>query len=466
MPSAMTLAELVDVAELGLAHAAGPAPAGQAVRWAHVTELVRPGPYLRGGEIVLTVGSALRGPDACDAFAAELAAAGVTALAFGIGDVHDEPPVELVTACRNHAIPLVTVPHGVPFQSLTELVTEHRIATRLAEERRGGHLVGLLLDAMAAGVPPEDGLARVADELGGGLVVIDSTGHVEAVAGDVSSPAVATVDVPGDPAARLVWHAPAGDPDRVSPEALRELVRPLAVWRHERADALLRSEQDLGRLVRLVLEGLAEPSAIGGHLGDPLGSVTATLWRSADAAEVRRLFPGQARAALDEGMLVLVTDSAAAQALAVTRRLPCGIGETVALRDIRRSVREAHGALALSVRRGEPVTSAELATLDALLDRVPDDSLRPFVDQLLVPLAAHDKASGSDLLATLRTFLDGGAAVVPVARAMFLHPNTLRHRLGRMTELTGRNPLDQVDRTAFLVALRAGERLPRRGSAD
>lgn len=467
MPSAMTLADLVSVPELGLTHSAGPEPGGQTVRWAHVTELVHPGPYLRGGEIVLTVGSALGAAAACAAFAAELAAAGVTALAFGVGDVHDEPPAALVAACRAHAIPLMTVPHGVPFQSLTELVTEHRIATRLAEERRGGHLVGVLLDAMAEGVAPETGLARVADELGGGLLVIDATGHVEAAVGDTSSAATASVDLPGGPAARLVWHAPVGEPDRAGSEALRELVRPLAVWRHERAEALLRNEQDLGRLVRLVIEGLAEPSALAGHLADPLGLVTATFWRSADAAAVRRIFPGEARAALDEGMVVFVTDAGAARALAVARRLPCGIGETVELRDVRRSVREAIEALNLSVRRGEPVTSAELATLDALLDRAADASLRPFVDQLLVPLAAHDAAAGSELLRTLRTFLDGGAAVVPVARAMFLHPNTLRHRLGRITELTGRNPLDQVDRSAFLVALRAGDRLPpRRGSAD
>ena len=36
---------------------------------------------------------------------------------------------------------------------------------------------------------------------------------------------------------------------------------------------------------------------------------------------------------------------------------------------------------------------------------------------------------------------------------MYLHPNSLRHRLGRIAELTGRNPTSFADRVALAVAV-------------
>ncbi|HEY5185304.1 MAG TPA: helix-turn-helix domain-containing protein, partial [Actinomycetes bacterium] len=47
------------------------------------------------------------------------------------------------------------------------------------------------------------------------------------------------------------------------------------------------------------------------------------------------------------------------------------------------------------------------------------------------------------------------------ARALYLHPNSLRHRLGRIAELTGRNPLDFGDRVALTIGLWAWDKRPR-----
>jgi DNA-binding PucR family transcriptional regulator len=138
--------------------------------------------------------------------------------------------------------------------------------------------------------------------------------------------------------------------------------------------------------------------------------------------------------------------------------LPCGVGGRAPLGALAGSVREALAGLSLSRRWGRPVTARELATLDALLDQAPDARLRPFVAQLLEPLAAHDSATGARLLPTLQAFIDGGAAVVPVARSLYLHPNTLRYRLHRVAQLTERDPLVPADRVDFVVALRAADR--------
>ncbi len=63
---------------------------------------------------------------------------------------------------------------------------------------------------------------------------------------------------------------------------------------------------------------------------------------------------------------------------------------------------------------------------------------------------------GSELLQTLAVYLEGGGALEACARALFVHPNTVRYRLRRVSDLTGRNPADprnaHVLRTALIVA--------------
>ena len=52
------------------------------------------------------------------------------------------------------------------------------------------------------------------------------------------------------------------------------------------------------------------------------------------------------------------------------------------------------------------------------------------------PLAA----APSPLLATIEAYLATGGALEPTARNLFVHPNTVRYRLHRIADLTGRDP--------------------------
>lgn len=56
---------------------------------------------------------------------------------------------------------------------------------------------------------------------------------------------------------------------------------------------------------------------------------------------------------------------------------------------------------------------------------------------------------------TLRTFLDRGAQFSATAEALFVHVNTLRKRLARIRELTGRDPLLIDGRVDLFLALQA-----------
>lgn len=136
-----------------------PGAAGAAVRWAHATELVDPSSYLRGGELVCTVGQSLVDAAACDAFAAAVAGAGAVGVCFGTGDVHPEVPPALVAACGEHGLALLEAGPGTPFMA----VTEHLAALRVRAAVAGGR-AGQLLELLTEGsLAPEALLPALVD---------------------------------------------------------------------------------------------------------------------------------------------------------------------------------------------------------------------------------------------------------------------------------------------------------------
>ena len=59
----------------------------------------------------------------------------------------------------------------------------------------------------------------------------------------------------------------------------------------------------------------------------------------------------------------------------------------------------------------------------------------------------------ADQRRTLEVLLEQEGTIEGTARALFVHPNTVRHRLRRIEALTGRSPMDARDRLAFRLAL-------------
>jgi hypothetical protein len=83
-------------------------------------------------------------------------------------------------------------------------------------------------------------------------------------------------------------------------------------------------------------------------------------------------------------------------------------------------------------------------------------ALRRLVEAVIVPL----EGAGGELLHTLATYLEGGGALESCARALFVHPNTVRYRLRRVSELTRRAPTDPRDALVLRTALVAGRLRP------
>jgi DNA-binding PucR family transcriptional regulator len=58
---------------------------------------------------------------------------------------------------------------------------------------------------------------------------------------------------------------------------------------------------------------------------------------------------------------------------------------------------------------------------------------RAMIDRIYRPLSTAGKA----LFETATTYLDGGGGLESTARVLFVHPNTVRYRLGRISVVTG-----------------------------
>jgi hypothetical protein len=65
-------------------------------------------------------------------------------------------------------------------------------------------------------------------------------------------------------------------------------------------------------------------------------------------------------------------------------------------------------------------------------------------------------AAGEVLLETAQAYFDQGSSMEATARALFVHPNTIRYRLRRVRELTGLSPTDPREAYTLRVALTLG----------
>ncbi|WP_051264697.1 PucR family transcriptional regulator [Nakamurella lactea] len=123
---------------------------------------------------------------------------------------------------------------------------------------------------------------------------------------------------------------------------------------------------------------------------------------------------------------------------------------------LRGAVNSAAEALAgLDVATAWPAAPRPVDTAELLVERVVNGDRRA-ADRLRRLVFAPLDVAGSPLLQTLDAYLDHSGALEPAARALFVHPNTVRYRLHRVAELTGRDPWSARDQLALRIALMLG----------
>jgi purine catabolism regulator len=140
--------------------------------------------------------------------------------------------------------------------------------------------------------------------------------------------------------------------------------------------------------------------------------------------------------------------------------LRVGTGSSVPPSEVGKSLREARYALQVCRLEGWVAAGFEdLGTYRLLLSMTEPDALRAFTDSLLGPLDTYDAEHGGELSSSLEAFLGHNARWETAAAQLFVHRHTLRYRMRKVEELTGRDLSSSFDRMEFWLALRARELL-------
>ncbi|WP_243789642.1 PucR family transcriptional regulator [Saccharopolyspora gloriosae] len=486
----MQLSELVADPALGLTLLTG--SSDRVVHGVYITDLLDPRRYLRGGELVLTGLMWRTDPADSTEFVAALAEAGVAAVAAGTAWLGSTPD-DLVEACRKHGIPLVEVPVALSFGTLSERVmAAHRAAGRE------------WVSALAAGADLDEVLELAAAELGTGCWVVSGTGAV--LAGTPGAPAHeelvhglhdsnATSGTVRTTRGACRFHVVGGGADpriaqwfvvlrEASPEALAELATVVALVRSRVDQARNIAGRSVESALRRLLDGTSSATEVAARLdtvglpaGEPLRVVQLSVTRerpggSALAVTVLRELAaatglpsvaaplGEAAAAVfadDEGQLSTLPDRFRefAALAGSTARLCAGISDIGTADGLRSALEEAGHARRLAEHdpRSAVVTADALASHQVLLASVPEELRRSYRDKLLGPLIGYDEAHATDLLNTLRVFLECSGSWSRCAARLHLHVNTLRYRIGRIEQITGRELGNLAARVDFHLAL-------------
>ena len=109
----------------------------------------------------------------------------------------------------------------------------------------------------------------------------------------------------------------------------------------------------------------------------------------------------------------------------------------------------------LDGRAPEVASWKDLGALQFLLSVQDDEALRLYTDSVLGPIESGEGEYGGELLRSLEAFVEHNGQWERAARQLFCHRHTLRYRIRRVEQLTGRDLSSARDRIEFWLALKA-----------
>jgi PucR family transcriptional regulator, purine catabolism regulatory protein len=498
---------------MGLRLATGDEGADVPVRWVHSTELPDPTPWLSGGELLLTTGLQLDGAARQREFVRRLVDHNLAGLGFGTGFNHKAVPKGILDEARKLGFPVFEVPYELPFIAVTEkafaqLVNEqyevlqrgiatHKRLERLVLEERGLDAVVRALAAAIGGAVvvlsgPGDTLASGAFRRPLGEEVVREIRQEAAVRGEPEEFAPSHPDVAGRSLVLPVGTGPRGAPQAWlvavrDSEGLGDFER-LILQQAVTVVALELMRQRAMRDTERRLAGDVLAEAIEGRIPEhelpsrvlPFGvgrRAAVLVFGASGAAEsdlqgfLRDEGLG-ALVAINGELLCAVVDAAEElDTVALAERAAAALGEThgpvragasraAPVETLRRTFHEARFALeAMTLANGNGRTVAswrDLGAFQLLLSLQDDEALRLYCDSVLGPLEG-EKQYGDELIRSLEAFIEQNGQWERAARKLYCHRHTLRYRIRRVEDLTGRDLSSARDRIEFWLALRGRE---------
>jgi DNA-binding PucR family transcriptional regulator len=224
-------------------------------------------------------------------------------------------------------------------------------------------------------------------------------------------------------------------------------------------DALVRGDGDdslRSRISALGWSGRGNALVVVGLATEELDEI-----RTAEIRRVARRAAGDALVGIHGDRLVLVLGGEGDLVAAATSLLsrfgtgPVVIGTQVpSLTDAARSARSALAGL--TAAPAWPQAPRPVMADDLLPERVltGDHTARAtLIAQAFTPL----QDAGGAVLETLSAYLGTGRSLEAAARHLYVHPNTVRYRLRKVSEITGWDPLDARESFVLQVALALGQ---------
>lgn len=138
--------------------------------------------------------------------------------------------------------------------------------------------------------------------------------------------------------------------------------------------------------------------------------------------------------------------------------------------EARELTRSEHGGSGPSVN-GTPLPVPEVATyrdlgsFRLLLSLQDTDALRLYCDSLLAPIESGDGHYGGELMRSLEAFIECNGQWEAAARRLYCHRHTLRYRIRKIEQLTGRDLTSARDRIEFGSPSAAARSSSRPGAA-
>lgn len=439
------------------------------IAWAHVCELAEPWKWLGSGALVMTTGLAVPESAADQSRYFEgMQAVGIAAVT--IGEDMSAPPLtaEALAHASELGFPVLETAHETPFIGLAMAVAEAAQQERAMRVQRTERLYAAL------GAHASDGIEPLLEDLGavlGGTAAVRPSRRARgATHGRVEQLGARVFEVPllapGDPALRLtldehgsldlalLQHASAIVSSALSVAA--------AARRHEwmYGSILLANLADgtvppapAERLV--AAHGVGAPYAVASWpVDDPREAVEAAL-AGFSAAELPAL------ATIKDGHVLLLAQDGEGLVAALESLVPSAgaIGVSApfpALDGFASGIREANLALVHAGRNGAAsVTRFEPASSGSLFLPESPSQLRALAAQVLDPLFAYDRRRGTQLLPTLRVFLEENRGWVRAADRLFIHRQTLIARVARIEQVLERDLSTLADATECWLALQA-----------
>ncbi|WP_037303442.1 PucR family transcriptional regulator [Amycolatopsis orientalis] len=485
---ALTLRALAAERPLGLRVRAAESGLDRPIGWVHPTELTDPQAFLEGGELLLTTGLALD-ETTSPGYIRRLVDAGVAGLGFGVGLSHETIPRSLVETAEEVGLPVLEVPRKTPFIAITRAVSRAVAADEYASLVRTGKGQQELTRTAVGKGGPGGVVRKLAKLIDGWVLLLDSAGAVTE-----ASPSSARhfADEMREDLGRLragTLVTVAGE-DEVVLQTLDTRARGvLAVGTREPLDAAgqhivntavsllslaLEQNREHGGALRRLRSGLCELLAAG-HT-ELATRTMKTLWggvpeepwpvlavtgpagarRSlADALDVEvageKVFFGES------GTFVLALGDVEAVLRLVSRigGLHAGLAEPVSTVDFPAGLRQAkQAAEAAKAERTELVRFAEHAGR-GFLELVDSQAAQAFSDSLLAPLRQHDETGRGELVASLRCWLEHHGHWDLASARLGVHRHTLRNRMRKVADLTGRDLDSPGVRAELWLALQA-----------